>query len=93
MTIPMLGRWAAGTSEDDPTYGSIGVEGGSICWVDSMSPEDARRIVSVHNQTLDLLLKIRRALKAVRAYASNNTGPNSLERKLALADLPKGWDQ
>jgi hypothetical protein len=93
MTIPLLGRWAAGMSEDDPNYGFIGVEGGSICWVDSMSPEDARRIVSVHNQTLDLLLKIRRALKAVRAYASNNTGENSAERKAALADLPKGWDQ
>jgi hypothetical protein len=92
MTIPLLGRWAAGIDEGDPTYGFIGVEGGPICWVDELTPSDARRIVSVHNQTLDLLLKIRRALLAVRAYASNNTGENSRERKLALADLPKGWD-
>ena len=92
MTIPLLGRWAAGMSEDDGHYGFIGVEGGTICWVDTMTPEEARIIVNVHNETLDLLLKIRRALKAVRAYASNNTGENSAERKAALADLPKGWD-
>jgi len=61
-------RWQYGIDEDDPTYGFIGVDGGSICWVDDMTPESAKRIVDAHNISLDALASALEQLEKSKAH-------------------------
>ena len=53
------------------------------------SPAAARKV----RAGLDLMHALARALRAERAYHSNNTGEHAAERKAAMDALPKGWDR
>ena len=57
-------KWGAGLDEMDPNYGFIGIEGESICWVETMDPEDAKKIVDRHNAALDAWAADRARLEA-----------------------------
>jgi hypothetical protein len=103
MTIPLLGRESpcllcgepVVAGEDKTKWGMGWMPGRMVHYhcADTLADASCRVRFLPERATLEAnLLKMRRALKAVRAYASNNTGENSAERKAALADLPKGWD-
>lgn len=44
-----MSKWTVGLYEDDHDQAFIGVEGGSICWVDDLTRGQATTIVKAHN--------------------------------------------
>ena len=61
----MVGEWEVGLylrDDDHHKEAFIGVEGGSICWVDDITEGQAKALVDAHNRVLAENARLREAL-------------------------------
>ena len=48
-----MNKWVVGLYDDDRGHAFIGVEGGSICWVDDLTDKQAWALADAYNQLFD----------------------------------------
>jgi len=79
-------KWQVGIDEDDPNYAFIGIEGGTICWVENDDASAFGKIAKAHNATLAaweadrdaLRERMEKAIRLLRWWADKSMDTSSL---------------